>query len=102
MTFIANSTLATLFYTLLKNMNGGVMCYILSLERVDRKAESGVRMEKTEFSSLGIQHASGPSPLLTEGQADLLKILLSSALKTDSAFLFMQIFYHARCSIAHI
>ena len=32
---------------------------------------------------------------------DHLKILLSSALKTDSEFLFMHIFYHLRCSIAH-
>ena len=47
-------------------------------------------------------HLSGPSPLLAKGQANLLKILLSSALKTDSEFIFLQIFCHANCSIAHI
>ena len=41
-------------------------------------------------------------PLLTKGQADLLKILFSTALITDSEFLFMQIFCHAWCFIAHI
>ena len=69
---------------------------------MDHKAESGFRREKTEFSSYDIQYASGLSPLLTKGQADPVKILFSSALKTDSEFLFIQIFYHARCSIAHI
>ena len=69
---------------------------------MDLKAESGFRREKTEFSSNVIQYASGLSPLLTKGQADLLKILFSSALKTDPEFLFIQIFCDARCPIAHI
>ena len=69
---------------------------------MDLKAESGFRREKTEFSSQVIQCASGLSPLLTKGQTALLKISVSSALKIDSDFLLMQIFCHARCSIAHI
>ena len=60
---------------------------------MDLKAESGFRREKTEFASYIIQYTSGLS---------LLIILFSSADQTDSEFLFMQIFYHARCSIAHI
>ena len=66
------------------------------------KAESGLRREKTELSFYVIQYAFGLSPLLTKTQADFLKIFLSSALKTDFEFLFMQVFYHAGCSIAHI
>ena len=69
---------------------------------MDLNAESGFGRENIEFSSQVIQYESGLCPLLTKGQADLLKILFSSALKTDSEFLFMQIFHHARCSIAHI
>ena len=68
---------------------------------MDLTAESGFRSVKTEFSSYVIQYASCLSPLLTQGQAEFLKILLSSTLKTDSEFVFIQIFYHARCSIAH-
>ena len=68
----------------------------------DLKAGTGFWREKTEFSSKVIQYASDLSHLLTKGQANLLKILFSSALKTDSEFLFMHILYNLRCSIAHI
>ena len=54
------------------------------------EAESGIRREDCFHR----KNASGLSHLLTKGQADLLKILFSGALKTDSEFLF--IFYHLR------
>ena len=69
---------------------------------MDLKAQTGYRREKTEFSSYVVQYASGLSPLLTKGQLDLLKILFSNDSKTNSEFLFMQLFYHARCSIVHV
>ena len=57
-------------------MNGGV---ILAQEKVDLKAESGLRREKSELSLQVIQYASGLSPLLTKSQADLFKISFSCA-----------------------
>ena len=49
-----------------------------------------------------IQYTSGLSHLLMKGYAYLFKILFSSTLKTDSEFLFMHIFFHVMCFIAHI
>ena len=57
-------------------MNGGV---ILAQEKVDLKAESGLRREKSELSLQVFQYASGLSPLLTKSQADLFKISFSCA-----------------------
>ena len=64
---------------------------------MDLKEESGFN-RKTEFSSFVVQDPSGLSHLLTKSQADLLKTLSSSALKTDSEFFlfFIHILYHLR------
>ena len=61
---------------------------MLAREMVGLQAESGFRKEKAELLSLVIQYAIGQTPLLTQGQVDLLKILFASALETDPEFFF--------------
>ena len=63
---------------------------MLARENVDHKVESGFRKEKAEISPLVIQYAIALSPLMTQGQTDLLKTLVSSALETDTEFIFTE------------